>query len=244
MTRAPLRVLIFAFAAVVLSWVAALLLINIGTREKPVPERAEPRPKLLLLTSLPLLFNEDFTLSGSGSPALKKLQSRYEVLPIGVTDGAELAKSDLLLMAQPPTQTAENLVVLDQWVRRGGHVLLLADPMLEWPSKLPLGDPLRPAPMFMDTGLIAHWGLRLDAPDRFGMVRGMVGGHHVMTVSPGRLSGGCAISQDRLIARCRIGQGKATIIADADFLDSDRLGSDAGHNLDALLAELAQLGQS
>ena len=244
MTRAPPRVWIFAFVAVVLLSLAVLFPMIIGTRAKPGPKRAEQRPKLLLLTSLPLVFNEDFTLSESGSPALTKLQSRYEVLPIGVTDQTELAKSHLLLMAQPPTQTAENLVVLDQWVRRGGHLLLLADPMLEWPSKLPLGDPLRPAPMFMDTGLIAHWGLRLDAPDRRGMVRGMVGGHQVMTVSPGRLSGDCSISQDRLIARCRIGQGKATIIADADFLDSNRLGSAGDHNLEALLEELARVGQS
>ena len=34
-------------------------------------------------------------------------------------------------MAQPLAQTAENLVTLDTWVRRGGRVLLLADPLLE-----------------------------------------------------------------------------------------------------------------
>ena len=62
-------------------------------------------------------------------------------------------------MAQPLAQPAEDLVALDDWVRGGGRVLLLADPMLEWPSKRPLGDPLRPPPMFMDTGLLAHWGL-------------------------------------------------------------------------------------
>ena len=61
-------------------------------------------------------------------------------------------------MAHPLAQTAENLVALDQWVRGGGRVLLLADPMLEWPSERPLGDPLRPPPMFMDTGLLAPLG--------------------------------------------------------------------------------------
>ena len=120
---------------------------------------------MLLLTSLPLLFGEDFSLQGGGSPVLKALQGRYRVLPISVTDNRELAKGRLLMMAQPPAQTAENLVALDGWVRHGGRVLLLADPMLEWPSKRALGDPLRPPPMFQDTGLLAHWGLRLDAPD-------------------------------------------------------------------------------
>ena len=80
------------------------------------------------------------------------------MVPISVTDGAELAKGRLLLMAHPLAQTAENLVALDAWVRRGGRVLLLADPMLEWPSKRPLGDPLRPPPMFADTGLLAPLG--------------------------------------------------------------------------------------
>jgi hypothetical protein len=44
----------------------------------------ESGPKLLLLTSLPLLFNEDFSLQGGGSPAFKALQSHYQVVPISV----------------------------------------------------------------------------------------------------------------------------------------------------------------
>ena len=98
------------------------------------------------------------------------------MIPISVTDGAELAKGRLLLMAQPQAQTPENLVTLDSWVRAGGKALLLADPMLEWPSERPLGDPLRPPPMFADTGLLGHWGLRLDAPDDPRVVKRMLGG--------------------------------------------------------------------
>ena len=148
---------------------------------------------MLLLTSLPLVLPDKFTLEGGGSPALKALETRYRVVPISVTDQAELARGRLLLMAHPLAQPAEDLVALDAWVRGGGHVLLLADPMLEWPSARPLGDPLRPPPMFMDTGLLAHWGLRLDAPDERGPQEGMLGGHKVMTASPGRLAGRCAI---------------------------------------------------
>jgi hypothetical protein len=142
-------------------------------------------------------------------------------------------------MAQPPTQTAENLVVLDQWVRRGGHLLLLADPMLEWPSKLPLGDPLRPPAVFMDTGLLVHWGLRLDAPDHRGPAQRKLASFEVMTDSPGSLSGSCDISGDRLVARCRIGRGRVRVIADADLLDVDQLGTGGDRNLDGMLAELA-----
>lgn len=204
---------------------------------RPPPER----PGLLLLTSLPLLFGEDFSLQGGGSPAVRKLQTRYRIVPISVTDSAELKKARLLLMAHAPAQTAENLVALDEWVRAGGRLLLLADPMLEWPSKRPLGDPLRPPAMFIDTGLLAHWGLRLDAPAERGPAMRKLGGYAVMTVSPGALAGRCKISPDALVARCPIGKGQATIVADADLLDVDQLGPRAEHNLDGLLFELDRL---
>jgi hypothetical protein len=218
-----------------------------ATRRSPPPVQLRPagdRPTLLLLTSLPLLFSDDFTVESSGSPALKALRSRYRVVPISVTDGAELAKGHLLLMAQPQAQTAENLVVLDQWIRRGGRLLLLADPRLEWPSKQPMGDLTRPPPMFMDTGLLAHWGLRLDAPDQPGITKRTLGGYTVVSASPGALQGACAITADELVASCRIGAGRAIVVADADLLETDRLGPDAQHNLDGLLAELATLEHS
>jgi hypothetical protein len=237
-SRAQRRVI-----AVILALAAAAVLFGRVVRQ-PEHLTARPpnhRPSLLLLTSLPLMFGEDFSLEASGSPALKALGSRYRVAPISVTDPAELARGRLLLMAQPPAQPPEDLVALDDWVRRGGRLLLLADPLLEWPSKRPLGDPLRPPAMFTDTGLLAHWGLRLDAPDERGAKLGKLGGSDVLTVSPGSLYGGCAISADRLVARCRIGRGQATVVADADLLDTDQLGPKAKHNLDGLLRELAAL---
>jgi hypothetical protein len=207
------------------------------------PRAAAQRPTLLLLTGLPLLFGEDFSLQNVGSPVLKALERSYRVVPVSTTAPAELAKGRLLLMAQPNAQTAENLVALDAWVRGGGRVLLLADPLLEWPSQRPLGDPLRPPVMFADTGLLGHWGLRLDAPDERGPRHEKLGNIDVLTVSPGLLYGGCAISSDRLVARCSIGKGRATIVADADLLDVDQLAGNARNNLNGLLAELAALRQ-
>ena len=233
---------------VVLAGAVAILVVIAFTvawsrRERePVPgPSATQGPKLLLLTSLPLMFGEDFSLKGSGSPALSKLESRYRIVPISVTSDAELGKGRMLLMAQPQAQTAENLVALDAWVRRGGRVLLLADPLLEWPSKRPLGDMLRPPPVFADTGLLAHWGLRLDPPAQPGPAERQLGGFEVLTISPGRLSGSCDVSRDSLVAHCRIGSGKATIVADADLLNTGALGPGARDNLNGLLAELAAL---
>ena len=121
--------------------------------------------------------------------------------------------------------------------------MLLADPMLEWPSKRPLGDPLRPPPMFMDTGLLAHWGLRLDAPEAAGTQLRKLGDITILTASPGELEGTCAISADRLVAHCEGGRGRATIVADADFLNAPALGPEAKSNLDGLTAELAKLSR-
>jgi hypothetical protein len=210
------------------------------SRPKQVPP-ATQKPTLLLLTSLPLVFGEQFSLQESGSPALKALQSRYRVLPISVTDARDLSKGRVLLMAHPLPQTAENLVTLDSWVRGGGRVLLLADPLLEWPSERPLGDPLRPPAMFMDTGLLQHWGVSLQGPDRRGPQLRRLGGRDVLTVSPGSLKGACGIASDHLVARCRVGQGRATIVADADLLDRRGLDDRGVGNLDAILAELADL---
>jgi hypothetical protein len=238
MTAARRRALLLLFVAAL---AAAALAFGSSRPKSPPPRPVAKRPRLLLLTSLPLMFREGFSLKGNGSEVLKRLQGRYRVEPVSVSSPTELGKARLLLMAQPLAQTAENLVALDEWVRNGGRVLLLADPLLEWPSERAPGDLLRPPPMFMDTGLLAHWGLRLDAPEQRGGVRRKLGGFDVIVVSPGELAGNCNVSRDRLVAHCRIGKGRATIVADADFLDVESLGDDAGHNIDGLLSELASL---
>lgn len=197
------------------------------------------RPVLLLLTSLPLLFGEEFSLDDTGSDAATALSHQYRLTPISVSDPAELAKGGLLLAAQPHAQRPDDLVALDAWVRSGGRLLLLADPMLEWPSQRPLGDRLRPLAMFMDSELLAHWGVRLESADR-GPATRRLGGYAVATASPGALSGRCAISTDRFVARCRVGKGRVTVIADADLLDTERMAGSA-NNLDALLGELRAL---
>lgn len=238
MTRARWRAVLLAIAVVIGAAAVAFILAG---RSKTPAEASANQPELLLLTSLPLMFGEQFSIEGGGSAALTALEKHYSVLPISVTDPAELRRGRLLLMAHPPAQTAEDLVALDEWVREGGRLLLLADPMLEWPSERPLGDPLRPAPMFADTGLLAHWGLRLDAPEERGPKMSRIGGREVLTASPGALHGKCDISPDRVVARCKIGKGAATVVADADFLGVQHLDGPTGCNLAGLIEELAKL---
>ncbi|MBA2466383.1 MAG: ABC transporter, partial [Sphingomonas sp.] len=153
-------------AALLVAGLAAIAgMTFVGERKANAPAAATPaappagkQPTLMLLTTLPLVFAEKFGLDNAGSPALGALETRYTVRPIAVTDAATLSQARLLLMAHPLALPAEALVDLDRWVRRGGRLLLLADPALDWHSELPLGDALRPPPAFADTGLLKHWG--------------------------------------------------------------------------------------
>jgi hypothetical protein len=227
--------------AIGLFLLVAAIIIGTIIRHRPGELRPRPnnRPELLLLTSLPIIFPDQFTLNAAKSPALKALQSRYRVVPISVADRASLTGHRLLLMAQPRAQPAEVLVDLDMWVRGGGRVLLLADPALQWPSERPLGDALRPPLAFADTGLLLHWGVRLDAPDELGPKTMSADGKRIETAAPGTLvatAPNCAVMPPGLVADCTVGKGKSIVIADADFLDSNR-----PENLGFLLRELERL---
>lgn len=195
----------------------AIFLLLARGGEKP----AAQKPRLLLLTRLPVLFGEGFSLDSARSPLLDELGKTHEVTAIDRTDAASLARGRMLVMAQPRAQTAENLIALDSWVRAGGRLVLFADPRLDWPSELPLGDLNRPPPMFADTGLLGHWGLRLDAPDKAGPAEALLEARAVTTSSPGRLvrtGGDCTIADGGLTAHCSLGAGQAIVVADADLL--------------------------
>jgi hypothetical protein len=235
------RVLLVGLVVLLICGATAFALMPHKRDAEPAPRTAAEKPDLMILTTLPLLFPEEFTLQGAGSKALTALETRYRVVPIGVTDAASLKQGRLLLMAHPLAQTADALVDLDRWVRDGGRVLLLADPRLDWPSDRPLGDKLRPPPSFADTGLLKHWGLTLDAPAESGPQLRTIAGTEVLTASSGTLAGSCEIEKGGFVARCRIGKGRAVVVADADFLSVENLDGPTDSNLDALLAELGAL---
>ena len=225
---------------------AALALLLSCREATPAKAPRKPKPELFLLTPLPLLWSETFGLDQGGSAALRRLEQDYRITPVDLP--SHVPKHALLLAAQPRAMPAEELVVLDNWVRSGGRLLLLADPMLEWPSERPLGDPLRPPVVFADTGLLLHWGLRLDAPDESGPKQSSIGGLDVLTASPGTLvrqSGDCRLADNGLLADCRVGSGRARIIADADFLNLGPTGLDGptDGNLPALTSQLATLSR-
>ena len=208
-------------------WPAALAALTLVACRENAAAQEDTKPTVYVLTSLPLVFNEGFALGPATNPAAEFLRERYSVKPIDLP--SQLPPGAVLLAAQPRALPAEELVALDAWVRDGGKLLLLADPMLRWPSQRPVGDRLRPPVQYADTGLLQHWGLRLDAPDEtmFGQtgIRGSftVGAFSIADSDPGILNlvdnRGCVVELAGAIARCAIGKGRATIIADADFLN-------------------------
>lgn len=224
---------------------AALIALLLGAcREQAAPAEAT-KPTIHILTSLPLLFDEGFGLGPAKGEAAVFLRQRYTLKPVDLP--SQLPPGAVLLAAQPRALPAEELVALDGWVRNGGKLLLLADPMLEWQSERALGDRLRPPVSFADTGLLANWGLRLDAPDRRGLRHFPSEMANVDTLSPGKLvkvGGTCSDDVEGISASCRLGKGDVLIIADADWLDVEgvrKAGGNPSENLIVLDLQLSRL---
>lgn len=224
---------------------AAIALMALAACRAETAPAPATKPTLYVLTSLPLLFDEGFAVGPAKGEAAVFLREKYTLRPIDLP--SQLPAGANLLAAQPRALPAEELVALDAWVRGGGKMLLLADPMLEWPSKRAFGDRLRPPLAYPDTGLLAHWGLRLDAPEVRGLVSRIYDGFELTYVSPGKMTkvgGSCDLSADGILATCRLGKGSATIAADADLLDTQNVDSMLGHpsnNLSVVQLQLSAI---
>jgi hypothetical protein len=193
---------------------------------------ARNKPHLLLMTSLPIVWGERGAFDPASRPAAayRVLQQEYEVRPIDVLDEAGLGRGRLLLLAQPRWLAPAELATLDSWIRRGGRALILADPVLAWPSDLPPGDIRRPVPSSLLGPLLAHWDLDLLPPSRPGLETGWARpadgpprrGKLLMD-SPGTLYShgrGCRPGP-AWFAACTIGSGRVFLIADADLMRDD-----------------------
>jgi len=160
----------------------------------------------------------------------------HRAVPIDHVDEAALGQVDAVLLAQPRLLQPMELVRLDAWVRAGGRMLVLADPLLVWPGSLPPADPRRaPLTSLLDP-LLTHWGLRLEPADpaRHGMERRLLASGHalmlagasrfsVLAEADGRMDGvDCALAERGLMALCSVGRGEVRLVADADLID-DRL---------------------
>lgn len=211
-------------AAAVLAAVLALPPVRHGYEQAiaaPVPRAAGAKPEVMLMTALPLIWGEGGAFDPNSRPAAiyTALQREFRLRPIDALDETSLGKARLLLLIQPRWLAPEELVALDGWVRGGGRALILTDPQLNWHSDLPLGDIRRPPPTGLLRPLLDHWGLAMEPGPRWGDGT-LAGGRRLVTEHAGRLTSrgkACRTTQP-FLAECRLGQGQALILADADLV--------------------------
>ncbi|MXP41686.1 ABC transporter [Altererythrobacter soli] len=213
----------------------------------------QPRAPLGLMGTIPIYWGEaeqfGDLIGGAAEAhwARAELEREYELRPIAYLDEAALAGLDRLLLAQPRPLSGEENVALDAWVRGGGQLLLFADPMMTGHSEFGLGDRRRPQDVVLLSPILNHWGLALQFADDqpLGTRVARDGDLAVPVNLPGQftLAGdeGCALSAEGLLARCALGRGHATILADAAMLDLHEPSPLAGPAL-GRLAQLAFAG--
>ncbi|HEV2078819.1 MAG TPA: DUF4350 domain-containing protein [Allosphingosinicella sp.] len=195
-------------------------LIVLGSTER---KAAEVRPDLMLMTALPIIWGEKGAFDPASRPAeaYTALQREFRVRPLDVLDKASLGSGRLLLLAQPRALAPEELVELDDWVRRGGRALIMTDPALVWPTELALGDSRRPPPIGLLDPILTHWGIRVDPPADRALAVEERASRRLAMAAPGTVTTtnpNCRVEPDRHLARCRIGKGEVILLADADLL--------------------------
>ena len=161
---------------------------------------------------------------------------------LGADGGAgSLGRLHRLVIAQPRILSPAENLALDNWVRGGGHLLLIVDPALTEESAYPIGDPRRPPAQAMLSPILARWGLELqfDAGQPLEPKVQDVMGIDVPTVLPGRFvtrgQGNCRLWGDGLAVTCAIGKGRLFALADAALLERDDPGGAGAQAFSGLL---------
>jgi hypothetical protein len=200
-----------------------------------LPPGETRKPDVAVMTALPIIWGEGGAFDPNSRPAgsYRALQEEFQMHPLDTLDPQSLHRFGFLLLAQPRWLAAEELVALDNWVRKGGRAVILTDPKLDWHSELPLGDIRRPPPVGLLKPLLDHWRLVLHATDEAEQRSVEEGGTLAMSY-PGRfVATGPDCKVERLHrAYCKIGSGRAMLIADADLM-RDELWMGPGEDGDA-----------
>jgi hypothetical protein len=209
--------------------VAAVLFHFLGGKET-----ASQRPAVMVMSSIPLQWGTASmadVASGKAEPApvYQKLAADNKVTLLDDLQKMGEPGVTPLLLIQPRALAPAELVQLDTWVRKGGAVIIFADPALDWPSDLPLGDQRRPLFTSLLNPLFRHWGLELalstEEEESEAMIA--VGAYSLSMKSPGifipvsskKATAKCRVRKDERMAACTVGKGQALLIADADVLE-------------------------
>jgi hypothetical protein len=252
-----------------LAGIAAAALLPAGCQDTPGAAASADRPVLGLMTSLPLYWPDDAAFAdiaaGRAAPPWQRrqIETRYRIVPLDTLspvpalspdqpDSDPLAGLARLAVIQPRGLSPADNVALDQWVRAGGQLLLVLDPVLTVDYAAPLGDPRRPVDSALIPPVVARWGLEIafsedrDAGAEPGSAA-LPGGGAVPLAYPGTITltpGGArnCVRTGPALATCRIGKGQVTLLADAALFEHPELAGAQGETLLALLAAALDRG--
>jgi hypothetical protein len=204
-----------------------------------------------LFTTLPILWSESGDLAAeiSGQEpahwAKAALARRGTIQPLDMLAGppghAPLDKLARLVIAQPRPLSPQENVALDDWVKRGGQLLLLADPALTEDSAYAIGDPRRPQAVVLLSPILTRWGLelRFDEAQPFGEVEREVMGMAIPVNLPGQFAAqgqaNCRLWGEGLAVTCRVGKGRVVALANAAVLEREDPGGSRAVAFDWLL---------
>jgi hypothetical protein len=243
---------------------ALLLGLSIPSAGCSQPADAERRPALGLVSGLPIYWGDErggfaaaFGEHGETHWVRAALEERASLVPLdqlSTDDGymsGQLEAVDRLLIVQPRALTPADNVALDRWVRAGGRLVLALDPMLTEHSHLPLGDPRRPNASALIPPLLARWGVAMTFDPDASPAQGAAAykgtaipfelAGRLAVTSPAMQGDRCAVSTPRIIASCRIGKGRALVLADAHLFAQENGGAANRAALTALTAEVFDL---
>jgi len=190
------------------------------------------RPKLAIITGLPLFWAESGQGGPRDAPIIAVLRTRFTIMPLDDPLRLKASGARRLLLAQPRALTPSQLVAIDAWVRDGGTALVLADPLLRWPSDLPPGDRRRAPSTSLLQPLLAHWGFRPVAINDNEIRHHMPDGS-ILTLSGVQLYG--ATPGHGIVHRKLIGKGVVLLLGDADPIDDALWLADPARPLDPRL---------
>ena len=145
-----------------------------------------------------------------------------------------------LAVIQPRGLSPADNAALDEWVRAGGQLLLVLDPMLTGEYDLPLGDPRRPVDVALVPPVLGQWGLSFSAALYEVWENGFseipLAGEVLPVGLPGYISitesnaSDCELLGSDVIARCAVGEGQVILMTDAAIFEGSAAHS---HGLDA-----------
>ena len=249
MAQTTRRILVAATAAI--SALAAFALVQGGAEPaRPVPD--QERAKLGLMTSLPIYWAEGADIAALVDQDAKTpwqreaLEQQFELLPLDAlaSDGPETDPIDgleFIAVIQPRGLSPADNVALDEWVRAGGKLLLVLDPMLTGEYEMPLGDPRRPVDTALIPPVVKRWGLDIQFAIHEVWENGIVDvalegesftvshGGQIVVADPSDAD--CELHAAGVIAQCQVGDGRVTLLADAVLFEERELAGEGGHKL-------------